>query len=43
MNENCYNSRISNNIDLKLGPATKLDKKITTTSKNFDDRVVCGN
>ena len=25
--ENCYNSRTSDDIDMKLGPVTKLDKK----------------
>ena len=35
--ENCHNSRTSDNIDLKLGPVTKLDKKNKATSKKFDD------
>ena len=26
--ENCHNSRTSDDIDMKLGPVTKLDKKI---------------
>ena len=29
--------------ELKLGPATKLDKRNTTTSRRFDDDVVSGN
>ena len=35
--KNCHNSRTSNNIDLKLGPVTKLDKRNMTT---FDDDVM---
>ena len=34
MKENCHNSRTSDDIDLKLGPVTKLDKRKKTTSKN---------
>ena len=34
---NCHNSRTSYDIDMKLGPVTKFDKRIKTTSKNFDD------
>ena len=34
--ENSHNSRTSDDIDIKLGPVTKLDKKSKTTSKNFD-------
>ena len=33
--ENCHNSRISDDIDMKLGPVTKLDKINNATSKNF--------
>ena len=33
--ENCYNSRTSDDIDMKLGPVTKLDKRNKTTSKNL--------
>ena len=32
--KNCHNAITSNNIDIKLGPAIKLDKENTTTSKN---------
>ena len=32
--KNCHNAITSNNIDIKLEPAIKLDKKNTTTSKN---------
>ena len=28
-NENCRNSRTSHDIDMKLGPVTKLDKRNT--------------
>ena len=35
--ENCHNSRISDDIDMELGPLTKLDKRIKATSKKFDD------
>ena len=27
INKNCHNSRTSNNIDMKLGPVTKIDKE----------------
>ena len=30
---NCHNSRTSDDIDMKLGPVTKLDKRNKTTSK----------
>ena len=48
--ENCHNSRTSHDIDMKLGPVTKLDKRNKTTSKkfvvdvmsdNFDVIVIC--
>ena len=31
--ENCHNSRASDDIDMKLGPVSKIDKKNKTTSK----------
>ena len=31
--ENCHNSRTSDNIDMKLGPVTKLGKRNKTTVK----------
>ena len=34
--ENCHNSRTSDDIDVKLGPVTKLDKRNKTTSKDDD-------
>ena len=41
--ENCHNSRTSDDIDMKLGPVTKLDKRNKTTSKKFDDDVMSEN
>ena len=46
-NENCHNTRTSNDIDMKLGPVTKLDKrnKKNKNKKNDDDDVmsaICG-
>ena len=38
--ENYHNSRTSDDIDMKLGLVTKLDKKNKTPSKNFDDKVL---
>ena len=40
---NCYNSRTSNDTDMKLGPVTKPDKRNKTTSKLFDDDVISTN
>ena len=36
MKENCHNSRTSNDIDVKRGPVTKLEKKNTSISKSGD-------
>ena len=36
LNENYDNSRASDDINMKLRPVTKLDKKNKTTSKKFD-------
>ena len=33
--ENCHNSRTSDDIDMKVGPVTKLYKKNKTTSKKL--------
>ena len=30
--ENCHNSRTSHDIDMRLGPVAKLDKRNTATS-----------
>ena len=40
MKENCYNSRTSDHIDMKLGPVTNLHKRKKATSKKFDDEVL---
>ena len=36
----CHNWRTSNDIDMKLGPLTKRNKKNTTTSKSIEDIVM---
>ena len=41
--ENCYNSRTSDDIDMKLGRVTKLDERNETTSKKFDFDVISEN
>ena len=41
--ENCYNSRTSDDIDMRYGSVTKLDKRNKTTSKKFDDDVMSKN
>ena len=38
--ENCHNSRTSDDIDMKLGPVTKRDKRNKTTSKKFGEDVM---
>ena len=38
--ENCHNSRTSDDIDMKLGTVTKLDKKNIATSEKFVDDVL---
>ena len=40
MNENFHNSRTSNDIDMKLGLVTKLDKR---TLKKFDNDLMSTN
>ena len=37
---NCHNSRTSDDIDIKLEPVTKLDKRNKTTSKKFEEDVM---
>ena len=37
--ENCHNSRFNDDIDRKLGPVTKLDKRNKKTSKKDNDVV----
>ena len=41
--KSCLNSRTSNDIDMKLGPVTKLDKRNTATSRKLDDNVLSTN
>ena len=38
--QNCLNSRISNDIDVKLGSVSKLEKRNTATPKKFDDEII---
>ena len=41
--ENCYNSKTVNYIDMKIGQATKLDKRKQMMSKKLDDNVMSEN
>ena len=41
--QNCPNSRTSDDVDMKLGPVTKLEKRNKTTSKKFDVNVMSEN
>ena len=41
--ENCHNSRTSDDIDIKLGPEIKPDKRNKTTLKQTDDDIMSGN
>ena len=41
--ENCHNSRTSDDIDMKPGPATKIDRRNKTASKNIDADVMSEN
>ena len=43
LKENCHNSRTSDDVNIKLGSVTKIDKKNRTTSKNFDVDVMSEN
>ena len=38
--ENCHNSKTSNDIDMNLGPVTKIDKRNKIKSKNWQRRHV---
>ena len=40
---NCHNSRASDDIGMKLGLGTKIDKRNKTTLKKFDDDVMTAN
>ena len=41
--ENCYNSRTSDDIDMRLRSVTKLDKRNKTTSTKFDNDIMYEN
>ena len=41
--ENCYNSRTRDDISMKHGPVTKIDKRNKITSKKFDGSVMSAN
>ena len=41
--ENCHNSRTSDDIDMKLGPVTKLDTRTKIPLKKFDDGIMSEN
>ena len=41
MKENCHNSRLSDDVNMKLGPVTKMTRE--TTSKKSDDEVMSAN
>ena len=43
MKEYCHNSRTSHDIDMKLRPLTKLDKRNKTASKNVVNDVMSVN
>ena len=40
INVNCQNSKNSDDIDMKLAPVTKIDKRNKVTLKKFDDDVM---
>ena len=40
---NCHNSRTSEDIDMKLGPVNKCEKRNKRTSKTFDDDAMSEN
>ena len=41
--ENCDHSRTSDDMGMKLGPVTKLDKRNEKLSKKFDDNAISAN
>ena len=43
MNQNCHNSRTSNDIDMKLRVLSKLENRNIVTSKKFDNYFVSAN
>ena len=40
---NCHNSRTCDDIDMKLGPVSKLEKRNKILSREFDDDVMSVN
>ena len=43
MNKNCYNSRTSDDIDIKLETPSKLEKSYTMASTKFDNDFILAN
>ena len=43
INKSCHNSKANDDVDMKLEPVPKLDKRNTTTSKKIDHDVVLAN
>ena len=43
LQKSCHNSRTSTDIDMKVGPVTKLDKSNTATSEKLEDDVLLAN
>ena len=43
INQNCPNSKTSNDIDMKVGPVTKPEKKKHGNGKKIDDDFMSGN
>ena len=41
--ENCHNSRTGDDIDIKLGPITNIDKRNKLTSRILNDDVISVN
>ena len=41
--ENCHNSRTNDDVEIKLGPATRVDKINKTTNKIFGDDLMSEN
>ena len=43
INENGHNSGTSHDVEMKLGPVTKIDKKNSNIKKNDDDDIMLEN
>ena len=41
--ENCHNSKLSDDMEIKLGPVTEINMRNKTTSKKFEDDVMSAN